>query len=96
MRDGFGMMGDFGFGGFFMILWWVLIVVGIVVLVKWIVTSPTVGDRTDAARRPNAGPLNAGGRPGGSGSALDILNERYARGEIEEQDFKVRKRDLSQ
>ena len=96
MRDGFGMMGGFGFGGFFMILWWVLIVVGIVVLVKWIVTSPTVGDRTDAGRRPTVDRPNASGRSGGSSSALDILNERYARGEIEEQDFKVRKRDLSQ
>ncbi len=96
MRDGFGMMGGLGFGGFFMILWWVLIVVGIVVLVKWIVTSPTAGDRAEAGRGPNAGPTRTGGRLGGSSSALDILNERYARGEIEEQDFMVRKRDLSQ
>ncbi len=96
MRDGFGMMSGFGFGGFFMILWWVLVVVGIVVLGKWIVTSPTVGNRAEAGRRPNAGPTQTGGRFGGSSSALDILNERYARGEIEEQDFKVRKRDLSQ
>jgi putative membrane protein len=71
---GFG--GGFGFGGIFMILWWVLIIVGIVALVKWMGTSS--------------------GRSGGDSKALDILKERYARGEIDEQEFQKRKRDLMQ
>jgi putative membrane protein len=72
----YGMTGGFGFGGIFMILWWVLVIVGIVALVKWMAFS------------------SAGGRSGGSGKALDILKERYARGEIDEQEFQKRKSDL--
>lgn len=90
MREDFGMMGGFGFGGFFMILWWVLVLVGIFVLVKWIVTPSGAGDRNEAAR-PSAASRSVGGS-----RALDILNERYARGQIDEQDYKIRKRDLSQ
>jgi putative membrane protein len=76
---GYDMPGGFGFGWIFMILWWVLIIVGIVALVKWVVTLS-----------------GAGGRSGGEGRALDILKERYARGEIDEQEFQKKKRDLAQ
>ena len=76
MMGGYGM-GGFGFGGIFMILWWILIIVGIVVLVKWLVGST-----------PSHG--------GSSGRALDILKERYARGEIDEQEYQKKKQDLSQ
>jgi putative membrane protein len=79
MMGGYGMTGGFGFGGIFMILWWVLIIVGIVVLVKWMATSSS-----------------ADGRSGGDSKALDILKQRYARGEIDEQEFQKRKRDLTQ
>jgi putative membrane protein len=34
------------------------------------------------------------GRPGRADSALDILRERYARGEINREEFEQRKRDL--
>ncbi|MEK7563779.1 MAG: SHOCT domain-containing protein [Patescibacteria group bacterium] len=72
------MMGyGFGFAPFgfiFMILWWVLIIAGIVALVKWISrNSGTVGGK----------------------SPLDILKERYAKGEINKQEFEARKKDLS-
>lgn len=77
MMDGYGM-GGFGFGWIFMILWWALIIVGIVALVKWVATS-SGGD----------------GRSGGDSKALDILKQRYARGEIDEQEFQKRKRDLT-
>ncbi|MBW8306500.1 MAG: SHOCT domain-containing protein [Thiobacillus sp.] len=79
MMDGYGMAGGLGFGGIFMILWWVLIIVGIVGLVKWVATS-SGGD----------------GRSGGDSKALDILKQRYARGEIDEQEFQKRKRDLTE
>lgn len=77
MMSGFGMAG--GFGWIFMVLWWVLIVVGIVALVKWMGTSN-----------------DTGGSGRGGSKALEILKERYARGEIDDQDFQKRKRDLTE
>lgn len=78
MMGGYGMDGfGFGFGWVFMILWWVLVIVGLVALMKWIGTS------------------FGAGRSNGGGKALDILKERYARGEIDEQEFQKRKRDLT-
>lgn len=73
MMVGYGM--GYGFGGIFMLLWWVLIIIGIVVLVKWLSHPHTACQH-------------------GGNKALDILKERYARGEIDEQEFKKRKQDL--
>ena len=63
-----------GFGGFGMVLWWVLIIGGIVLLVKWI-GAPACKHRADK-------------------SALDILKERYARGEIEQAEYEQKKHEL--
>lgn len=76
--NGYGMTGGFGFGGGFMILWWVLIIAGIVVLMKWLGTSNRTPGRGDDGSK-----------------ALDILKERYARGEIDEQAYQKRKQDLT-
>lgn len=78
------MWGDMGYGwgwgmGFHMIsmvLFWVLVILGIVVLVRW-----TGGTSTHA-------------KPG-SKSAIEILDERYARGEIGKAEFEEKRRDLS-
>ncbi len=74
MMGGYGM-GGYGFGGIFMVVWWALIIFGIVMLVKWL-SKPQGND--------------------GSDKALHILRERYARGEIDEQEFQKRKSELSQ
>jgi putative membrane protein len=63
-----------GFGGIFMILWWGLIIAGIVVLVRWLMGSSR-------------------SMPPGK-NAREILDERYARGEIEREEYEQRKRDL--
>ncbi len=74
-------MSGWGFGAFgmlFMLVFWVLIIAGIVFLVKWLV---------DQARPGGSAP------PRGE-SALDILKKRYARGEIDKDEFEAKKRDL--
>ena len=78
-----GMMGDWGmgwFGGIFMIVFWILLIIGLVFLIKWLVQS-TKGDSGSSPR-------------GASSNALEILRERYARGEINKQEFEEKKRDL--
>ncbi len=74
---GFGSWG-MGFGWIFMILFWVLIILGIVTLVKWFSTSNT----------------NANFPP--SKTALELLEQRYARGEIDREEFEQKKHDLKQ
>lgn len=81
MMTDYGMAGGFGFGGIFMILWWVIIIAAFVALVRWM-TTPDKG----TADEPGSG----GGR-----KALDILKERYARGEIDEQEFQKKEHDLT-
>lgn len=76
------MMGNFGwsmFGGFgwiFMVLWWVLLVVGIVALFRWISDQSRGGGRRHEK------------------NAIDILEERYARGEIDRKEFEEKKKDI--
>ncbi|MCF8024735.1 MAG: SHOCT domain-containing protein [Desulfobacteraceae bacterium] len=79
-----GMMGGWGvagwFGGIFMLVVWVLVIVGLIYLIKWLVQSTKA-------------------EPGKSGTAdstrsLEILKERYARGEIEKTEFEEKKKDL--
>lgn len=77
-----GMMGGWGggwFGGIFMIIFWILILVALVVFIKWVFQSTNRG-HTGAA---------------GGNRALDILKERYARGEINKTEFEAMKADLS-
>jgi putative membrane protein len=67
---GYGGWGIFGF--LWMTLCGALIIIGIIVLVRW---------------------LGHGWHDHGH-SALDILKERYAKGEIDKKEFEEKKRDL--
>ncbi len=76
-----GMMGGWAMGWFgmiFMVAFWVLVIVGLVFLIRWLIQT-TKGER-------DAGPS--------SSRAIDILKERYARGEISSEEFEKIKRDL--
>lgn len=81
--NGYGMMGwGYGmgwWGGILMILFWAVVIAGVVYLVKWI-----------AAQGEKKGPP-----PGPPESALDILNKRYAKGEISKEDYERIKKDIS-
>ena len=72
---GWGWGWGMGFGMISMVLFWVLVILGIVVLVRYV------------------GGSSVSGTPP-SKTALDILNERYARGEIDKQEFEEKKRGL--
>jgi len=79
-----GDMGTFGnwgmgFGWIFMILFWGIVIFGIVALVKWLATDKS---------------SNSSAKP--SKTALEILEERYARGEIGQEEFEQKKLDLKQ
>ena len=78
--SGPGMMGG-GWGGFgwiFMIIFWGLIIAGLILLIRWLVglsrsRTPYNKDRD---------------------SALEILRQRYAKGEIDKEEFDQKKKDL--
>lgn len=73
----------FGFGGgamgFSMLLFWVLIVAAVVALVR--------GFGGGRSGRGDPGPCER--------TALDILAERYARGEIDKTEFEQKRHDLA-
>ena len=71
------MMFMWGAGGvlmmLMMLLFWGLVIAGLIVGLRWLVAQ---------------------GRPGRRDEALEILRPRYARGDIDKQEFEARKRDV--
>lgn len=75
-----GMMSGGIMGGFGMIFW-VLIIIGVVFLAIYGFRRTSAEDRD-------------GGQPRHGGSALDILKSRYASGEISREEYEQMKRDI--
>jgi putative membrane protein len=85
-HDGWPMMPmhRWGMGWLWMLMgiaFWILIVLALAYLVKYLVQITRRGEGPTAAA---------------PGSALDILKERYARGEINREEFQSRKKDLTE
>jgi putative membrane protein len=79
MDFGYGYMG--GFGSIFMLLFWGLVIWGII----------------SVARMGFGGGHGCGHSHGDSAqekSPLDVLKERYAKGEIDKKEFEEKKKDL--
>jgi len=76
-----GMMGWgwWGFGWIFMIVFWGLGIVGLIFLIKWLASLSRA--RTTYEKTND--------------SALEILRQRYAKGEINKEEFDQKKRDLT-
>lgn len=70
---GYGMV----FGGIFMWLFWILVIIAVV----WLVRLMMGGGDGKSQPKP---------------SALEILKERYARGEIDRQEFEQKRSDLEE
>ncbi len=72
---------DMGSSGGLWMIGGLLLIVGLVILVVWAVNRSSSHDRSSAP-------------PTGGSNALDILRERFARGEITEQEFEQAKKTL--
>jgi putative membrane protein len=71
--------GHMFFGSFMMLLFWGGLIILIVLAVRWM----------------GGGPARGGDGPAQGKRALDILEERYARGEIDKEEFEERKQLLT-
>ncbi len=82
----FGFMSFGGFGWIFMILWWILIFASIVAIIRWLMaqsgSSACQHDHEKSVSSTNQSPL-------------DILKERYAKGEIDKKEFEEKKKNLN-
>lgn len=82
MWDGYGYGMSNGFGGLGIILaifWWVLVIVAIITFGKWVWGH----DRSSHEREV-----------GEERTPLDILKDRYAKGEINKAEFEEKKKDI--
>ena len=73
------MMEDFGGHGWGMGWWWIIGLIVLVAIVWMVVKTMNQQNATKTESKK---------------TALDILNERYAKGEIDKQEYEERKKDL--
>ena len=66
------------FGSLMMLLFWGVAIIGIVALVRWLIREGRDGRNNSTS----------------SNNALEILKTRYAKGEINKEEFEAKKKDL--
>lgn len=71
-----------GYGIFSMIVFWIIIFIAVIYFIRLLIRNTQRGGPPDDRSQ------------GGSGKAIDILKERYARGEIDKAEFEEKKKDL--
>lgn len=85
--SGYGMMGGYGMGygmGPIGIIIWIVVIVAVIVAIVWLVRSMAgIGSHHHALP---SGPRRSSG--------LDILEERYAKGEINRDEYLEKKKDI--
>lgn len=74
--DWMGSHGWMGLGWIFMVLFWALVILGIIAIIRWLSTSADQNQRDPEK------------------SALETLKERYAKGEIDREEYQQKRRDL--
>lgn len=77
-NQGYGMG---GFGGIVMLLFWGLVIVGVVLVIRYFTTGQVPG-------RSGSTPYEVHSDP------LQILRQRYAKGEIDTKEYEERKKTL--
>ncbi|HET9496091.1 MAG TPA: SHOCT domain-containing protein, partial [Chloroflexia bacterium] len=97
---GFGMMGGLGtgangwWGWLVMLLFWVLLIGGIVLVAVWLFRQGYFGGGSTGGTVGPGRDLESPESGSGRQSALDILNQRYARGEVDREQYEQIKRDI--
>lgn len=82
MMEGWGGYAGYGFGLVHMLIW-IVVLVGVVALVVWLVRAVA---GTNAHHLPPAPRRSPG---------LDVLEERYARGEIDRDEYLQKRKDIA-
>jgi putative membrane protein len=72
--------GMWGFGGFFMLIFWIAIIWGFIALIR----TSMHGSEGHSHRKPYS-----------EDASMKILRERYARGEIDKKEFDEKMKDLA-
>jgi putative membrane protein len=75
---GWGVSGSGWFGVIFMVVWWIGVLLGVAALVRWLFAWNKQTQAFDPSPE----------------SALDIAKKRYARGEIDQEQYRALKREL--
>jgi putative membrane protein len=76
-----------GPGEWVLVLGGILLVIALIVLIAWAVTALVRPDRGGGSRGPGSGPPRS--------TAMEILRERFARGEITEEQFEQARKVLA-